>query len=87
MCLICIREIEYIPSFTFRSVLSWKHKTSRASVQLNYIGSQYTDATNSVNGDLSGVIGEIPEYDILDVSFSYFFNNTIIKNKLSRFGK
>lgn len=70
------KEIEYIPSLTFRSVLSWKHKTSRASVQLNYIGSQYTDATNALI-EPTGVYGEIPAYGIVDCSFNHKLNEQI----------
>ena len=44
-----------------------------ANMQYTYLGSQFTDATNSIDSNLSGVIGEIPEYDILDLSLSYAY--------------
>ncbi len=44
-----------------------------ANIQYSYLGTQFTDATNSVDSNLSGVIGEIPEYDILDLSLSYTY--------------
>jgi Fe(3+) dicitrate transport protein len=37
------------------------------------LGRQFSDATNSTQASLSGVIGEIPQYDILDVSLSYTY--------------
>ncbi len=70
------KEIENMPSFTFRSVLTWKHKKSRASVQWNYVGSQFTDATNAFI-EPTGVYGEIPAYGILDCSFNHKFNEQI----------
>jgi Fe(3+) dicitrate transport protein len=39
------------------------------------LSQQFTDASNAVESNLSGVIGEIPAYDILDVSVSYTFKN------------
>ena len=70
------KEIENMPSFTFRSVLSWKHKKSRASVQWNYVDSQFTDATNALI-EPTGVYGEIPAYGILDCSFNHKINEQI----------
>ena len=37
------------------------------------MSNQFSDATNSVDGDIAGIIGEIPQYSILDISFSYLF--------------
>ena len=37
--------------------------------QYTYLSSQFTDASNAVKSDITGIIGEIPEYDILDLSF------------------
>ena len=37
--------------------------------QYSYLSSQFTDASNAVESDITGIIGEIPEYDILDLSF------------------
>ena len=35
--------------------------------------------TYSIESDLSGVIGLIPSYDILDLSLSFSMNNTMIE--------
>ena len=35
------------------------------------MASQYSDSSNSVESNLSGVIGQIPAYDILDFSMNY----------------
>jgi len=39
------------------------------------LSQQFTDASNAVESNLSGVIGKIPAYDILDISFSYTYKN------------
>ena len=44
---------------------------------------QYTDASNSVKSNLSGVIGIIPSYDILDVAFSYKYKNVKIESGIN----
>ena len=44
-----------------------------ANVQYSYLSEQFTDATNSVSAGISGIVGEIPSYDILDLSLSYSF--------------
>jgi Fe(3+) dicitrate transport protein len=36
---------------------------------------QYTDASNSINSNLSGVIGLLPSYDVLDISLAYKYQN------------
>ena len=45
------------------------------TLQYVYLSDQFTDATNSIDSDLSGVIGQIPAYDILDFNISYMIKN------------
>ena len=37
---------------------------------MTYISSQFTDATNAIESNLS-VIGQLPEYTVLDISGAY----------------
>ena len=64
-------EVEFVPKINFKSgyVLGFKRYSFRT--QLTYISSQFTDATNAIESNLSGVIGQIPEYTVLDISGSY----------------
>ena len=39
--------------------------------QYSYISKQFTDSSNAESGNLSGVIGQIPEYGLADLSISY----------------
>jgi Fe(3+) dicitrate transport protein len=47
------------------------YKNFLSSIQYSYLSSQFSDATNAKGGSISGVTGEIPAYDILDISASY----------------
>jgi Fe(3+) dicitrate transport protein len=53
--------------------LRFGYKNLLANVQYSYLASQFTDATNSQDSNLSGVIGAIPQYNIMDVALSYTY--------------
>jgi Fe(3+) dicitrate transport protein len=66
-------KVEFIPELNFRTGIKWGYKDFLASVQYSYLSEQFTDATNAVDGNLSGVIGIIPSYDVVDLSTSYTY--------------
>ncbi len=68
-------NVEFVPDLNLKTGLRWGFKNFLGSIQYTYLGSQFTDATNSTQASLSGVIGEIPAYDVLDVSLSYTYKN------------
>ena len=68
-------SVEFVPDINLKTGINGGYKNVLASVQYTYLGKQFTDATNSVLATLSGVVGEIPTYDVLDVSLSYAFKN------------
>ena len=39
--------------------------------QLTYLSDQFTDATNAVESNISGTIGRIPSYYVLDFSGAF----------------
>ena len=41
----------------------------------SFVSDQFTDSSNAIEGNLSGVIGLIPSYSLLDLSGSYSLNN------------
>ena len=53
------------------------------NIQYTYLSRQFTDASNAVNSNLSGVIGQIPSYDILDFSASYLFEKFKIETGIN----
>jgi Fe(3+) dicitrate transport protein len=67
-------KVEFIPELNFKTGMKFGYKNFLASVQYSYLSQQFTDASNAVDGVLSGVIGEIPAYDIVDFSASYKYN-------------
>ena len=66
-------EVEFVPSVNLKTGIRFGYKNLMTNFQYTYLGRQFTDATNSVDSNLSGVIGEIPSYDILDISLSYSY--------------
>ncbi|NMH86259.1 TonB-dependent receptor domain-containing protein [Flavivirga algicola] len=66
-------QVEFIPDLNLKTGIQGGYKNVLASIQYTYLGKQFTDATNSTTASLSGVVGEIPEYDILDLSLSYSY--------------
>ncbi len=64
-------EVEFVPDLNLKTGFRFGYKDFAASMQYTYLSSQFTDASNSVESSLSGVIGELPEYDVLDMSLSY----------------
>lgn len=66
-------QVEFIPDLNFKTGLKLGYKNFVSSLQYSYLSQQFTDATNAIDGNLSGVIGAIPAYDVLDLSASYTY--------------
>lgn len=66
-------KVEFVPDMNLKTGLKFGYKNIMANAQYTYLSSQFTDATNSKQANLSGVIGEIPAYDVFDVSLAYSY--------------
>ena len=69
-------EVEFVPMVNLKTGMSFGYKNFMSSVQLTYISDQYTDASNAKadpNENLRGIEGQIPSYNIVDLSLSYKF--------------
>ncbi len=44
---------------------------------------QFTDASNSINSNLSGVVGVLPSYSVLDISLSYKYQNLKVETGIN----
>ncbi|WP_338350137.1 TonB-dependent receptor domain-containing protein [Nonlabens tegetincola] len=64
-------ELEFVPSLNFKTGLKFGYKNFTSSIQFTHLSQQFTDASNAQEGNLSGVIGAIPSYQVMDVSASY----------------
>ena len=77
------KKVEFVPKINLKSGIKFSYKDFTSSIQYTYMSEQFTDATNSVKSNLSGVIGIIPSYDILDVAFSYKYKNVKIESGIN----
>lgn len=68
-------EVEFVPELNFKTGLTVGYKNLITSIQYSYLSSQFTDASNAVESNQSGIIGAIPSYGILDLSASYKYGS------------
>ena len=69
------KRLEFVPKLNIKTGTKIGYKNLLLNIQYTYLSNQFTDSSNSVESNLSGVIGQIPAYDILDFSSSYRFKN------------
>ncbi len=86
------KKVEFIPMINLKQGFSFGYKNFEVTLQHTYLSEQFTDVQNSripAEGDLrSGVIGEIPSYQVFDLTAEIIFNkfkiSTGINNLLNR---
>ncbi|RDK86940.1 TonB-dependent receptor [Marinirhabdus gelatinilytica] len=68
-------KVEFIPNVNLKTGIGFGYKNFLGSLQYTYLSKQFTDATNSERDftSQSGIVGEIPAYDILDLSIRYTY--------------
>lgn len=64
-------QVEFVPAINLKSGVKVGYKDLKLSFQYTYLSDQFSDATNATDGGVSGLVGVIPSYDILDASVSY----------------
>lgn len=69
-------EVENVPGCTVRMSGTYKSSATSAQVQWSYVGSQFTDATNSTYTP-NAIYGEIPMYHVLDISARHMFSERV----------
>ncbi len=67
------KEVEFVPKYNFKTGFKFGYKNFTSYLQYSYLSDQFSDSSNSISSNLSGVIGLIPAYDILDFSANYSF--------------
>ncbi len=65
------KEVEFVPKYNIKYGIKFGYKNFTSYLQYSYLESQFSDSSNSLESNLSGVIGQIPAYDILDLSMNY----------------
>ena len=65
------KSVEFVPDHNLKTGIKYGYKNLSINFQYLYMSNQFTASSNAVNGNLSGVIGEIPSYRIADLAFSH----------------
>lgn len=79
-------EVEFVPLLNLKTGFSFGYKNLMGSLQYTYVSKQFTDASNALqnpNDNQSGIRGEIPDYDILDISLSYSYKNFKVESGIN----
>ena len=77
------KKVEFVPKLNLKTGLKFTYKDFASSIQYTFLSAQYTDASNSIDSNLSGIIGLLPSYDVLDLSFSYKYKNFKIESGIN----
>lgn len=64
-------QVEFVPTFNLKAGARAGYKKFKMSFQYTHLTQQFSDATNADDGGVSGVVGIIPSYSIMDLSMSY----------------
>ncbi|MBS1557310.1 MAG: TonB-dependent receptor [Bacteroidetes bacterium] len=65
-------RVENVPDWIERAGLEFVHKNITTALQGSYVSDQFSDANNT-SYSITGVVGYIPSYTLLDWSFDYKF--------------
>lgn len=69
------KKVEFIPGLNLKTGFNFGYRNLLGSLQWMYLSQQFTDVENSripdESDNRSGVIGEIPAYDVMDFSLAY----------------
>ncbi len=81
------KKVEFIPSVNIKSGIGFRFKNFNTQLQFTYLSEQYTDVQNSRAAPdfsaRSGIIGEIPAYQIADWTLGYNFKKIGIKTGIN----
>ena len=78
-------SVEFIPKHNFKTGLKFGYKDLVFNIQYSYISEQFTDSSNAIQGNLSGVIGQIPSYKVADISLSYSLKSISFETGINNF--
>ncbi len=76
-------KVEFIPNLNLKTGIRFGYKNLLSNIQYTYLSSQFTDASNAKESNLSGVIGAIPAYDVLDFSLSYSYKKLKLESGIN----
>ncbi len=76
-------KVEFVPNINLKTGIRFGYKNLLSNIQFTYLSSQFTDASNAVESNLSGVIGKIPSYNVLDISVSYTYKKLKLESGIN----
>jgi Fe(3+) dicitrate transport protein len=65
------KRVENAPKHILRSGVTFKYKGFASTLQYNYVGNVFTDATNTVEPNVTSTTGQLPAYSLLDLNIAY----------------
>ena len=65
------KKVEFVPNLNLKTGIKFGFSNFIFNIQYSFISKQFTDSSNASEGNISGIIGEIPQYQLLDASMSY----------------
>jgi len=65
------KEVENSPNHIIRSGVTFKYNKFSTTFQYNHVSEVFTDAANTVVANSTAQIGEIPAYDVMDLSLTF----------------
>lgn len=66
-------KVEFVPTLNIKTGIKLGYKNTHLNIQYSYLADQYSDASNAEESNISGVIGIIPSYSIMDISMNYTY--------------
>ena len=69
------KKVEFVPELNFKTGIKFGYRNFTTYIQYSYLSEQFSDSSNATLSNLSGVIGMIPEYDVMDLSIAYKIKN------------
>ncbi|MGI9527466.1 MAG: TonB-dependent receptor domain-containing protein [Weeksellaceae bacterium] len=80
------KKVEFVPTVNIKTGLNFGYKNFSTSLLWTYLSEQFTDATNarqSKNDKIGGIVGEIPAYHIMDFSAGYQYKRYALEASIN----
>ena len=65
------KKVEFVPNYNIKTGIKLGIGNFIFNTQYSHVSTQFTDSSNAKEGNISGIIGEIPGYSLLDFSIAY----------------
>lgn len=70
-------KIESVPEFISRSGITIQHNKWSISTLYSYTSETFADALNTRNPSITGAVGLVPSYGLLDLNYTYKFSKVV----------